>query len=42
MHKVFTHPVNEVIFKYTLDELMEEVWSYQPVYICTREMLGDG
>lgn len=26
MFKVFTHPLNEVILEYTLDELVKQVW----------------
>ena len=37
--KILTYPINEVIFKYTLDELVQEVWSYQLVYIRTRKII---
>ena len=37
--KILTYPINEVIFKYTLDELVQEVRSYQLVYIRTRKII---
>ena len=39
--KVLAHPLNEVVFEYTFDELVEEVWSYQFVDVCTREMFSE-
>jgi len=39
--KILTHPINEVILEYTLDKLVEEVWSYQLVNICARKMFGE-
>jgi hypothetical protein len=41
-HKILADPVDKVVFKYTLDELMEEVWGYQLMDIRTREILGEG
>lgn len=41
MHKILTHPVNEVILEYTLDKLVKEVRGYQLVNIRTREMFGE-
>ena len=40
--KIFTHPVDEVIFEYTLDELMEDVWGDQLINVCAREMISEG
>jgi hypothetical protein len=41
MLKILTHPINKVIFEYTLDKLVEEVWGYQLVNIRTRKMFGE-
>ena len=38
--KIFTHPVNEVIFKHSLNELMKDIWSDQLVNTHPREMFG--
>ena len=40
--KVLADPVNEVVLEYTLDELMEEVQSYQLVDVRTRKVLSKG
>lgn len=40
--KVLADPVDEVVLEYTLDELMEEVRSYQLVDVCTRKVLSKG
>jgi len=26
--KIFAHPINEMIFKYPFDELVEDIWGY--------------
>jgi hypothetical protein len=41
MLKVLAHPLDEVVFEYTFDELVEEVRSYQFVDVRTREMLSE-
>ena len=40
MLKILAYPINKVIFKYTLDELVQEIWSYQLVYIRTRKIIS--
>jgi hypothetical protein len=40
--EVFAYPLNKVIFKHSLDELVEEIWSYQFVNICAGKMFGEG
>ena len=40
--KIFAHPVDEVIFEYTLDELMEDVWGDQLINVCVQEMISEG
>ena len=39
--EILGDPVDKVIFEHTLDQLMKEVWGYQFMDICTREMLGE-
>jgi len=41
MHKVLAYPVDEVVFEYPLDKLVEEVRGYQLVDIRTREMFSE-
>ena len=39
--EILADPVYKVIFKHTLDQLMEEVWGYQLMDVCMREMLSE-
>jgi hypothetical protein len=41
MLEILAHPINKVIFEYTLDKLVEEVRSYQLINICTRKVFGE-
>jgi len=39
--QVLAHPFNKVVLEHTFDELVEEIWSYQFMDVCTGEMLGE-
>jgi len=39
--KVLTHPLNKMVFEHAFDKLVKEVQGYQPVDICTGEILSE-
>jgi len=42
MFKVLAHPLNEVVFKHPLDELVEQIWSDKLVNIGIGEVFCEG
>jgi len=38
--KILTHPINKMILEHSFDKLVEDVWRYQLVNICTGEVLS--
>ena len=36
-NQILTNPLDKVVFKYTLDNLMKQVWHHKFVNICTRK-----
>ena len=39
--KIFACPLDEVVLENSLDDLVKDVWGYQLVNICTREVLRE-
>jgi hypothetical protein len=40
--EIFSNPSYEVIFKGSFNDLMEEIWGNELVYISSGEIIGEG
>ena len=39
--KILAYPINKMIFEHSFNELVENIWGYQFVDVCTGKMLGE-
>jgi hypothetical protein len=39
--EIFLHPCYEVVLEGTFDDLMQEIWCDQFIYVCVRKLIGE-